>query len=64
MDSYNKTELQEFQQSAPKQHYYAPFKMDQPDYGAKVQCGRIDDSTPLNINKICYFQKVVYKSYS
>ena len=61
MDSYIKSGLSEFQHPTPKQFYYSPSKFVRPEYGAKVQYVKHDDSGPLSADQIKKIQKVVGK---
>lgn len=61
MDEYVKTAFSEFQQIQPKQHHYGPSKAKRPDYGAKVQYVKHNETAPLPPDKIRHIQQVVGK---
>ena len=61
MDSYIKSGLSEFQHPTPKQFYCNPSKFVRPDYGAKVQYVKHNNSDPLLADQIKRIQKIVGK---
>ena len=61
MDGYVKQALLEFQHEAPSRTVYAPSRYTPPQFGAKVQFAKVDESAPLPKDKITFIQQVVGK---
>ena len=59
MRRYVKQTLDELKHIFTGKHYYAPSKIDRPDYGAKVQFAKIDTATPLTLTQIKYIKRVI-----
>ena len=61
MDGYVEEALKEFTHTKPRQHYKSPSKMTRPDYGAKVQYVKEDNSRKLTPKEIKFIQQVTGK---
>ena len=59
MKGYVKQALEELKHIFTGKHSYAPSKIDQPDYKAKVQFSKIDTATPLSLTQIKNIERVV-----
>ena len=61
MDGYVKQAVQKFKHEAPDKPYYSPSMYTPPHFGAKVQFAKVDETAPLDKDKINFIQKVVGK---
>ena len=61
MKEYVKQELEELKHSVTGKHHYAPSKIDQPNYGAKIQFAKEDTAPPLSLTQIKHIKRVVRK---
>ena len=56
MDGYVKQALLEFQHGAPSAPYHVPSRYIPPQFGAKVQFAKVDESAPLTKERITFVQ--------
>ena len=61
MKNYVKQALMELKHAAKTRQQHAPSKLDRPEYVAKVQYAKVDESTELEEPQIKYLQRVVGK---
>ena len=61
MDGYIKNALLQFQHSLPKQHFYSPSRFTPPNYGAKQQFTKHDDSPPMTPEQTKRLEQVTGK---
>ena len=61
MKNYVKQALMELKHAAKTRQQHAPSKLDRPEYGAKVQYAKVDESIELEEPQIKYLQRVVRK---
>ena len=61
MRNYVKQALMELKHASSARQQHAPSRLDRPEYGAKIQYAKVDDSTALDQAQIKYLQRVVGK---
>ena len=63
MEGYVQEALVELLHKDPNHHFYGLSKIEQPDYGAKVQYVKEDKSKPLNPNRLTLYKELWGSSY-
>jgi hypothetical protein len=61
MDGYVEQALKELQHLPARKHHSAPSKMEEPQYGEKVQYVKVDESNPLDEEGVKFIQKATGK---
>ena len=59
MREYAKQALEALKHMFTGKHYYAPSKIDRPDYRAKIQFAKINTAAPLSLVQIKHIERVV-----
>ena len=61
MREYAKQALEALKHMFTGKHYYAPSKIDRPDYRAKIQFAKINTAAPLSLVQIKHIERVIGK---